>query len=375
MSRVRVLILTNNLTHGAVPHQILDISECVEDDIELDIGVLRSRGTNRVNPEIENDLRENGSDILKFEFDSSSFLSASSDFIHRTSKFDVLHTNLVRSGVYGRVLSGLPNDVSIISTEHTIHGEYNLKQYLSNTATLPLADYVVCVSNQVRESISSGVKFLLGNERIKTIYNCVDPTIVDQYNNRPIEKRYQSFINKHGYIVGTIGRLVPEKNHKTLLGSMKYVVDEDPSAGLVVIGDGYLRRDLERLANSLGISDRVLFTGHIDRSEVYTLLHKFDTFVMPSQYEGMGIAVVEAMIAKKPIIASDIPVFHEILDGTAWYVEPYNHKGWARNILRLSRESDDSNRRGEKAKERAKRLFSPNSIAKQYSRLYRNSVE
>lgn len=108
----------------------------------------------------------------------------------------------------------------------------------------------------------------------------------------------------HGLVIGTVAPLRPEKNLYRLIRAFRKVREEIRGARLVVVGDGGERTGLEAFAVELGLSDGVIFTGHISAPEkVYGL---FDVFAMSSDTEQMPNVVLQAMAAGLPIVATDV---------------------------------------------------------------------
>lgn len=141
--------------------------------------------------------------------------------------------------------------------------------------------------------------------------------------------------NKHPRLCVTVGRLVHYKGYDILLRAMTQVDTE-----LVIIGEGPLRNELQKLAEKLGISHRVIFTGNIARDEIKVWMHAAGAFVLPSRTiaEAFGIVQIEAMAASLPVInthlATAVPMIarHE-LEGLT--VQPENAKELAGAIQRL----------------------------------------
>ena len=96
------------------------------------------------------------------------------------------------------------------------------------------------------------------------------------------------------------------KGIDTLLKAMKLLLASDRSVRLILAGDGPLRSQLEILALSLGIRNQTLFLGRQEPLDIARLLHGCDIFVLPSRTESFGIAVAEAMVCKKPIVAAAV---------------------------------------------------------------------
>jgi glycosyltransferase involved in cell wall biosynthesis len=116
------------------------------------------------------------------------------------------------------------------------------------------------------------------------------------------------------YKIGTIGRLVPQKDYPTLLNAFSNVLKSLPDTELYVVGEGYLKKDLNDLSKSLGINDKVHLVGKTEYIKEF--LSKIDLFILPSKYEGFGLVLLEAMVAKKPIIAANNSAIPEVLGKT-----------------------------------------------------------
>jgi glycosyltransferase involved in cell wall biosynthesis len=113
------------------------------------------------------------------------------------------------------------------------------------------------------------------------------------------------------YKIGTIGRLVPQKDYPTLFGAFSNVLKSMPNTDLYVVGEGNLQEELINLSKSLGINDKVHWLGKTEHIKEF--LSKINLFILPSKYEGFGLVLLEAMIAKKPIIAANNSAIPEVL--------------------------------------------------------------
>lgn len=126
-------------------------------------------------------------------------------------------------------------------------------------------------------------------------------------------------------VVGFLGRLDPRKNVSLLLRAFAALIDKHPRAHLLVIGDGPEKEELERLARSLGLSERVTFAGRVSEADKADALRAMDVFAFPSLMEGFGLAVVEAMAAGAAVVASDRGSLPEVLrDGKTGLVAGIN---------------------------------------------------
>jgi glycosyltransferase involved in cell wall biosynthesis len=116
------------------------------------------------------------------------------------------------------------------------------------------------------------------------------------------------------YKIGTIGRLVPQKDYPTLLSAFSNVLESEPNTDLYVVGEGHLQKDLIELSKSLGINGKVHWLGKTEYIKEF--LSKIDLFILPSKYEGFGLVLLEAMVANTPIIAANNSSIPEVLGKT-----------------------------------------------------------
>lgn len=114
-------------------------------------------------------------------------------------------------------------------------------------------------------------------------------------------------------LIGTIGRLVPVKGHIHLLRAFGTVADSLPNVHLALIGEGRQRELLEKEVVDLGLEQRVHLLGA--RPFALRYIKAFDIFVMPSIQEGLGLALLEAMSGRLPVIGSDVPAMRPLLAG------------------------------------------------------------
>jgi glycosyltransferase involved in cell wall biosynthesis len=121
-------------------------------------------------------------------------------------------------------------------------------------------------------------------------------------------------VQSSNYKIGTIGRLVPQKDYPTLLNAFSNVLKSVTNIDLYVVGEGYLQKDLIELSKSLGIKDNVHWIGKTEYIKEF--LSKIDLFILPSKYEGFGLVLLETMVAKKPIIAANNSAIPEVLGKT-----------------------------------------------------------
>ncbi|WP_417748855.1 glycosyltransferase family 4 protein [Rosistilla oblonga] len=120
-----------------------------------------------------------------------------------------------------------------------------------------------------------------------------------------------------GPVLLSVGRLVPEKGHGTVIGALPELVRRHPDLKYVILGEGPNRDALLQQARSLGIAEHLEMPGWVNHNEAIRQMVAADCVIMPSHsvQEGFGLALAEAMLCETPIVASRIPVFEEVAGG------------------------------------------------------------
>ncbi len=175
-----------------------------------------------------------------------------------------------------------------------------------------LFTHFIAVSNAVKDSIiDQGVTA----EKIKVIYNAVDLKRFENLNGNEI--RTQIGVNSNEQIFGMVANLFPVKNHSSVISALKTMHEKGKNAHLILAGIGHLRAQLEQLVSSLNLESYVHFLG--SRDDIEHVYDAIDIFVLASHTEGLSNALLEAMAAKKPAIAScvggNVEVIEDGVDG------------------------------------------------------------
>jgi glycosyltransferase involved in cell wall biosynthesis len=170
----------------------------------------------------------------------------------------------------------------------------------------------------------------------------------------PVENpRGRLGLPEDAFVVGFVGRLVPQKEVATLLRALADV----PEAVGVIIGEGPEAGALEELATLLGISRRVRFMGAMP--DAAGLMPAFDVFCLPSRWEGLGLVLVEAMLQSVPVVASRSGAIPEVMDQgrDSWLCTPGHPEEFARAIREVQAGRNAARARAERAREYAARRF------------------
>lgn len=171
-------------------------------------------------------------------------------------------------------------------------------------------------------------------------------------------------------LIGSVGRLVEQKDYPTQLRAFAMALDKFPKLRMVLAGAGPLKGDLLRMAQELKISERVSFIGHCER--VPAFLRCLDIFVLASKFEPFGVALLEAKAAGVAIVATRVNEIPDILsDGTSGLLSPpEDPEAMSRLFVLLARSNDLRARLGKQAVAEARARNSLESVMCEYEDLY-----
>lgn len=177
-------------------------------------------------------------------------------------------------------------------------------------------------------------KWLFGDASFVLVPNAIDLSSFSSSTERREMVRQELGVTKDTFVVGHIGRMAPQKNHKKLLEIFAVLRSIVPESVLVLVGDGPLMDPVRKSAIDLGISDHVRFLGH--RNDAARLIQAFDVFCLPSVYEGVPVVAIESQAAEIPILVSTA-VSSEVAVTSLLQFESLesSNEQWARHLLSM----------------------------------------
>lgn len=167
---------------------------------------------------------------------------------------------------------------------------------------LPHADAIRAVSRRVRDSLIAAYGTRIPEPS-------VIPISVPTDTPEPVQLPPHPFT----FALIAVGRLEPEKRVEDVLAAVAQLKDSYPSLGTFIVGEGREREKLERMARRLGIGERIIFLGA--RPDARGLMRSAQAFIQASAYEGYGITLIEAALARIPIITTDVGIVGEVFEG------------------------------------------------------------
>jgi glycosyltransferase involved in cell wall biosynthesis len=245
----------------------------------------------------------------------------------RRWQIDLVHTHNALIHHYGVLAARLAGIRAVVNTQHGI-GSLKVDRRLGRifSLTMPLTGSVVFVSEQTRREYIS--RRGMPERKTSTIRNGIPLARFSEFRARP-GLRFPKVV------FGTVGRLVPAKDHLGLLDAFAQVKLRLPAAELRIAGEGPLHREIEARIQSLGLNEAVHLYGEI--LDVPRFLADLDIFVLSSVTEAMPIAILEAMAVGLPIVSTRVGGISEVAPGkeVAEYSPPSDFQAMAEALLRV----------------------------------------
>lgn len=287
------------------------------------------------------------------------------DIIHSHGEFSDLAALLLRYQLHAKALV------------RTVHNEYEWSKRPLYGRLFPQLLYPLTferelgVSDQVVANLNRRTFARLRNRRSEVVRNAVNTERFLGQKFDPHILRAELGIPIDSPVVGSVGRLVPQKGYTYFIEAAQQVLASIPSSHFVLVGEGRAEQALRRQVNELGLSERILFTG--PRSDVETLLALMDVFVSSSLWEGLPTVVLESMASGTPVVATNVSGNAELIRDreTGLLVPPANPIALANAIISMLQEPLLAERVAKGARELVTAEYSVNTVARQLERIYR----
>lgn len=280
---------------------------------------------------------------------------------------DIIHTHLFHAGLIGRILARRLGIAPVVVHQHGLERARSFMRSFSDRATALWVTRYVASCKAVAQFMTS--REHIQPSRIEVVYNGIDPA---QFilSSPSVSLPPGWSVPKGAKVVGTVGRLSPEKGHDCLLEAESILIRQGMELHIVLVGEGRSLADLKDKARRLGISEQVHFPGA--RLDVPDWLANFDLFALPSEWEGVSLALLEAMASGLAIVATDSGGTPEIvLDGkTGLLIPPGNPRNLADGIQHLMRDTSLRIQMGQAGRARVMENFSILESVARLSNLY-----
>ncbi|OHB46694.1 MAG: hypothetical protein A2106_03265 [Planctomycetes bacterium GWF2_40_8] len=272
--------------------------------------------------------------------------------IIKKKQINLIHSNQPRSNLFGAIAAKIRN-VPIIWHERCLErGRFDSDNIFSF-----LPDRIICNSSAVRNRFTKGAKT---DAKIRTIINGVDLREFNlELNGSTIRKEFN--IDEDEPIIGTIGRIDPEKGYECFLESARIVLHDFGNVRFLVVGGAFnnpsLEESLYEMSVEKGIDKNTIFTGF--RRDIPQLLASMDVVVLPSEIDACSRVLFESMAMRKPLVATNAGGTPEIVqDGiTGLLVKPGDSSEMAKCIKKLLDDKYLAEQYGNAGRKRVEEMF------------------
>lgn len=269
--------------------------------------------------------------------------------IVKEDNIEVIHSHHRYTTALANLLFIFNKNIKVIHTEHNVFPDKNFINLRGEN--------IIAVSNVVRESL---IKNKVKEENIKLIYNGIK-----------LEETFITSNRKDNIIrIGVIARLSKQKGHMYLLMAIKDIINYRENIKIFIIGDGEEKDRLLNFVNDNGLSKYVEFCGNIDN--VLSIIPNYDFFVLPSEYEGLPISILEIMSQKKFLIATDVGGNREIIKDrvNGFIIAPKNIKALENKLNYVIKNLSKLEEIKEQAYDTIKNKFSLENMIESYEEYY-----
>ncbi len=281
-------------------------------------------------------------------------------------RVDLIHAHEFDANVQGAFVAALLG----IPLVATIHGKNYFWEKLRRRLAYRCVSHwttMVAVSQNLKQFVIEKVG--VSPDRLRVVYNGVDTLPYCEATEVDLLRK-ELDLPEQDRIVGVVGNLYPVKGHQYLIDGIPSILEKCPNTSFLFAGRGHLETELKEQVHRLNLDRRVHFLGL--RQDISRILALLDVFVLPSLSEGLSMAILEAMIAEKPVVATNVGGNPElVLDGeTGFLVSPRDSRALAESVTKLLVDREQAMKFAERGKHRAEGQFSLRTMARAYETLY-----
>lgn len=283
---------------------------------------------------------------------------------------DILHTHLYHPNLYGRLAAlglGLPG---VVAAVHNSYTRVKFHRRLWNFLLARTTDRVLVGSRQVYDEVRriDGVP----PDRLRLMPYGIP------LRDLETEESYDAARAKlgvAGFVIGMVGRLEEQKGHRYLLAAVPELAQEIAGLTVLVVGEGRRQEALQRQVQDLGLGSKVRFLG--TRRDLPLIYRALDLLVHPSLWEGLPLALLQAMGAGLPVVATRVSGVQDVISEgvNGLLTPPGDSQALTGAILELYRQPDRRARLGEAARRTIEAGYSLEAMIMQLETLYQEIVQ
>ncbi|MFO7870587.1 MAG: glycosyltransferase family 4 protein [Kiritimatiellia bacterium] len=294
------------------------------------------------------------------------------------NRYGIIHTHSSKAGILGRAAARGLENISIVHSPHVFSFQMKTSAparsfYLfCERSAGRLTDRIICVSQSEKEAaVSSGV---ISPERAIVVPNGVEP-FPRRFAQDREDVRRELGADISDCLVGSVGRLTPQKGYRFLLAAARRLLDKGIRAKFAIVGEGELRKNLEREIERLRLKNSCFLVR--PDAGMRRFYSAFDIFALPSLWEGLPYTLLDAMSAGLPVVASETGGTGEAVEPgrSGILVKPADGEALADGIARLARDTALRKQLGGNAARRTEKQYTLEKMVEGIQRVYELCVD
>jgi glycogen(starch) synthase len=291
----------------------------------------------------------------------------------RAERLDLVHFHAGRlSAIYPAILASRAARIPtrLLTVHNAIFGRSSLQRFFE-ARVLDTLDRIVAVCGEVKGDLAA--KKNVAREKIRVIANGVDPSEFDVSDDKAALRR-ELGVDEAAPVIGAVGRLDADKGLDLLIRAAARLRARRPALRVVLIGAGQYEGALKELADKEGVRDVVRFAGY--RADARALMQALDIIAMPSYHEAQPFTLLEAMAARKPVVAATVGGIPGIMvDGVTGLLFPSGDvEAFTIAMEKLLADANARAAMGSAARERVEREFSQAAMLEKTEKLYKEAM-
>lgn len=366
MSKFKVMFIVHSLGIGGVEKLVYDmVKELKNRDIEPSVCCLDYVGV------WGEELKRDGFKVFNLERKEGLDLGIlrKIKLILKKEHPDILHPHQYTPYFYTVASCFSLKRPRIVFTEHGrfFPDRIRIKRVIFNQFAQFFTDAIIGVCGFTKEALVKYEKF--AQNRIEVVYNGIKIEEFSADIDAVLNKKTLQ-LNPDNRIIGTVGRLCIEKNHKMLIKAFAEVKKQISDVKLLIVGDGELRAELEALSQKMDLANDILFLG--ERQDVAELMKIFDVFVLSSDSEAASLVLLEAMASGTVIIATNVGGNPElVINGkTGILVQRGDYQGLSDSIVFIIQNPDIKKKMEEAERQLIYQKFNFINMLDKYMNIY-----
>jgi glycosyltransferase involved in cell wall biosynthesis len=297
----------------------------------------------------------------------------------RGGRYDVVHTHSSKAGFLGRMAASVARVPHVVHTPHVFAFQMDTGKLLQRFYLLlervaaRATDRIICVSTEERDvALRMGLSHA---DAFRVVPNGIDGEAYANTGDAASSLRRRMGLRDDDFVFGSVGRFSEQKGFAFLLQAGQRVLERNPRARLLLVGEG--EKDLELRASScrLGLGDRCIITA--DNRSDRGIYSTFDLFAMPSLWEGMPYALLEAMASARPIVATRVGGMREAIvsERSGILVPSGNSEDLAAAMIRIMEDRRLAAKLGAAAREVVLTRYRVTDMVRQTSAIYESWLD